>query len=136
MLEQFMASQIILSMGFSSKIITYVLINIMIGKKEGRKIFFLCCMLHYFAYNVVLVVVLDYYFGSELWFRLLMPTVSLVLGVSVPVIMSFVWKINFSKIMLGFVIPDTLSLIVYIPAQIFGNPVSIIIFSIIALTLI
>ena len=93
-------------------------------------------MLHYFAYNVVLVVVLDYYFGSELWFRLLMPTVSLVLGVSVPVIMSFVWKINFSKIMLGFVIPDSLSLIVYIPAQIFGNPVSIIIFSIIVLTLI
>ena len=136
MLEQFMASQIILSMGFSSKIITYVLVNIMIGKKEGRKIFFLCCMLHYFAYNVVLVVVLDYYFGSELWFRLLMPTVSLVLGVSVPVIMSFVWKINFSKIMLGFVIPDSLSLIVYIPAQIFGNPVSIIIFSIIVLTLI
>lgn len=40
MLEQFMASQIILSMGFSSKIITYVLVNIMIGKKEGRKIFF------------------------------------------------------------------------------------------------
>ena len=133
MLEKFIDSQIVLSMGFSSKVITYVLVNIMIGKKKGRRIFLLCCIIHYLTYNVGLLVIFDFFFGSELWFRLLMPTVSLVLGIGVPVIMSIVWKINFSKMMLGFLIPDSLSLLVYIPAQLTGNPVMVILFSIIAL---
>ena len=133
MLEKFIDSQIVLSMGFSSKVITYVLVNIMIGKKKGRRIFLLCCIIHYLTYNVGLLVIFDFFFGSELWFRLLMPTVSLVLGIGVPVIMSIVWKINFSKMMLGFLIPDSLSLLVYIPAQLTGNPVMVILFSITAL---
>ena len=133
MLEKFIDSQIVLSMGVSSKVITYVLVNIMIGKKKGRRIFLLCCIIHYLTYNVGLLVIFDFFFGSELWFRLLMPTVSLVLGIGVPVIMSIVWKINFSKMMLGFLIPDSLSLLVYIPAQLTGNPVMVILFSITAL---
>lgn len=118
--------QSMISIGIVSKIMMFLLLDAIIGKKEKRKGMALICLLHFLIYNVGVLIIMDSFYRETLWFRLLMPTCNLVLALVIVFLFASLTGTNYFRMLLEAVAVDAVcGIIVHIDRKLFSDPIMI-----------
>ena len=134
MLENLIASQGMLSMGFTTKLMVCILISISCGKRKRIWIAFFANIIHFFIYNVLTLGILNSIYGEELWFRFIVATMGTGVALCVAVILSIVWEVHFFKLLTVYICSDAfVAMIVYIAGFLCPSPSFIFVFGMVSL---
>ena len=126
MVEKLVEVQGMLSMGFTTKLMISVLLSIIYGRAKRKWIVFLANIIHFVIYNIIVLGILNDIYSQELWFRFIVATTGTGIALTIAVILSLCWKIQFFKLLTTYICLDAVSAMsVYIAGYLNPNPVFI-----------